>query len=75
MTGLTSIFAHILSALVLLTDTPDLERKDLQAMAKDAGMAELWVPRQVMSVEQVPLLGTGKTDYVTSKELALEAFG
>ncbi|MEM8644828.1 MAG: acyl-[ACP]--phospholipid O-acyltransferase, partial [Pseudomonadota bacterium] len=62
-------------ALVLLTDRAELERKDLQAMGKEAGMAELWVPRQVLSVEQVPLLGTGKTDYVTSKELALEAYG
>ncbi|MEM8688925.1 MAG: acyl-[ACP]--phospholipid O-acyltransferase [Pseudomonadota bacterium] len=62
-------------ALVLLTDRPELDRKDLQSMGKEAGMAELWVPRQVLAVEQVPLLGTGKTDYVTSKELALEAFG
>ncbi len=62
-------------ALVLLTDHPELARKDLQTMAKEAGMAELWVPRQVMSVDKVPLLGTGKTDYVTSKELALEAHG
>ena len=62
-------------ALVLLTDHPTVERKDLQAMAKEAGMAELWVPRQVMNLDKVPLLGTGKTDYVTSKELALEAHG
>lgn len=62
-------------ALVLITDRADLDRKDLQAMAKEAGMAELWVPRQVVSVDQVPLLGTGKTDYVTAKELALEAHG
>ena len=62
-------------ALVLLTDRAELDRKDLQAMGKEAGMAELWVPRQVLTVEQVPLLGTGKTDYVTSKDLALDAFG
>lgn len=60
---------------MLLSDRDGLERKDLQAMAKAAGMAELWVPRHVLAVDKVPLLGTGKTDYVTSKELALEAHG
>ncbi|MEM7427947.1 MAG: acyl-[ACP]--phospholipid O-acyltransferase [Pseudomonadota bacterium] len=60
-------------ALILLTDHKDLDRKDLQAMGKEAGMASLWVPGQVMNLDGVPLLGTGKTDYVTSRELALAA--
>ena len=62
-------------ALVLLTDREGIDRKALQAMGKEAGMAALWVPSQVLTVESVPLLGTGKIDYVTSKALALEAFG
>lgn len=62
-------------ALILLTDHADVDRKKLQAMAKDAGMVALWVPSQVMNVNKVPLLGTGKTDYMTAKELALEKFG
>ena len=59
-------------ALVLLTDEPSIDRKKLQAMAKEAGMAALWVPSLVMTADKVPLLGTGKTDYVTAKDLALE---
>lgn len=62
-------------ALILLTDHKEIDRKALQAMGKEAGMASLWVPNQVLNVDTVPLLGTGKMDYVTSKELALEAFG
>ncbi len=62
-------------ALILLTDHNEIDRKALQIMGKAAGMASLWVPNQVLNVDGVPLLGTGKTDYVTSKELALESFG
>jgi hypothetical protein len=31
--------------------------------ARDRGIAEIMVPRDVMVVDQLPLLGTGKTDY------------
>ena len=62
-------------ALILLTDHDGLDRKALQTMGRAAGLASLWVPGQVMNVDGVPLLGTGKTDYVTAKELALGTYG
>jgi acyl-[acyl-carrier-protein]-phospholipid O-acyltransferase/long-chain-fatty-acid--[acyl-carrier-protein] ligase len=58
--------------LVLMTTRPGAQRKDLSVFAKAHNLGELNVPRQVVTVESLPLLGTGKTDYQTIKAL-LEA--
>ena len=60
-------------ALVLFTTDPSLGREQLIAAAKDAGAPELAVPRVIRFVSEIPLLGTGKTDYVQLKSLAEEA--
>ena len=57
-------------ALVLFTTAPDLSREQLLAAAKAAGSPELSVPRIIRMVETIPLLGSGKTDYVTLKRMA-----
>lgn len=56
--------------LVLVTDQPDATRSALQAQARLDGMAELNVPKKILVVRQVPLLGTGKIDYPGVKALA-----
>ncbi len=48
--------------LVLVTDKPDASRDALLTAARTQGFAELWVPRAIRSVEQIPVLGTGKVD-------------
>lgn len=57
-------------ALVLFTTDRALAREALVTAAKAQGVAELAVPRKIVTVDALPLLGTGKTDYVTLKQWA-----
>jgi acyl-[acyl-carrier-protein]-phospholipid O-acyltransferase/long-chain-fatty-acid--[acyl-carrier-protein] ligase len=59
-------------ALVLLT-TRDLNAEELRARLTAAGVPNLWVPRIVRRVEEIPMLGSGKTDLKRCHELALQA--
>ncbi|HEY2683095.1 MAG TPA: bifunctional acyl-ACP--phospholipid O-acyltransferase/long-chain-fatty-acid--ACP ligase [Steroidobacteraceae bacterium] len=57
-------------AIVLFTNAPALKREALNAAAKTLGLPELAVPRDIRVLTAIPLLGSGKTDYVRLKELA-----
>lgn len=56
-------------ALVLVTDKQDAVRSGILAYAKKNGIGDLSVPKNIKTVDSVPLLGTGKTDYVGVQEL------
>jgi acyl-[acyl-carrier-protein]-phospholipid O-acyltransferase/long-chain-fatty-acid--[acyl-carrier-protein] ligase len=56
--------------LVLFTTASAPEQKALQDWARNNGVAELMVPRDIRGVESLPVLGTGKVDYVALGELA-----
>ena len=57
-------------AIVLFTTAGSLSREQLSAAAKALGAAELAVPRVIVRIPEIPLLGTGKTDYVKLKAMA-----
>ena len=56
--------------IVLFTTDPALKREDLQMVAKNLKQPEIAVARKIVQIVELPLLGTGKTDYVTLKQLA-----
>ena len=59
--------------LVLVTEFQDAQRDALMAYARENGIGELSIPRTIVKVARVPLLGTGKLDYVSITRLAEEA--
>jgi acyl-[acyl-carrier-protein]-phospholipid O-acyltransferase/long-chain-fatty-acid--[acyl-carrier-protein] ligase len=69
----TQVDAQRGETIVLFTVDAGLTREALQAKARELGMPELAVPRKLVAVEALPLLGTGKIDYVTLKALAEKA--
>ncbi|WP_223972175.1 AMP-binding protein, partial [Bradyrhizobium sp. RD5-C2] len=58
--------------IVLLTTERNADRAAMQRQAKSVGASELAVPADIRVVDKVPLLGTGKTDYVGATALAKE---
>jgi acyl-[acyl-carrier-protein]-phospholipid O-acyltransferase / long-chain-fatty-acid--[acyl-carrier-protein] ligase len=56
--------------IILFTCDKKLKREDLQIVAKNLGLPELAVARKIITIDSIPLLGTGKTDYVTLKQMA-----
>lgn len=59
--------------IILFTTDKKLKREDLQIVAKNLGLPELAVARKIIYLEEIPILGTGKTDYVTLKQMAESA--
>jgi acyl-[acyl-carrier-protein]-phospholipid O-acyltransferase / long-chain-fatty-acid--[acyl-carrier-protein] ligase len=56
--------------IILFTTDKKLKREDLQLVGKNLKLPEIAVARKIILVEELPILGTGKTDYVTLKKMA-----
>lgn len=56
--------------LVLLTEQLGAERHPLLTQARAEGLSELHVPRQILVIEAIPLLGSGKVDYANAQRWA-----
>ncbi|MGL5734377.1 MAG: acyl-[ACP]--phospholipid O-acyltransferase, partial [Beijerinckiaceae bacterium] len=50
--------------LILVTDKADATRIDFHAFARARGLSELMLPAEVRYVERMPVLGSGKLDFV-----------
>jgi acyl-[acyl-carrier-protein]-phospholipid O-acyltransferase/long-chain-fatty-acid--[acyl-carrier-protein] ligase len=49
--------------IVLFTTAADLHRQDLAHAAHQIGVRELAIPRHIVALDALPLLGTGKIDH------------
>ena len=56
--------------LLLVTARVDADVRDILAHARAKGVPEIMVPRALLHVNAVPLLGTGKVDYPGVSQLA-----
>lgn len=57
--------------VVLVSDQPQADASALLEWAQASGAPEIAIPKKVVAVEEVPVLGTGKTDYVAVRDIAL----
>lgn len=54
--------------VILVTQDTELDRETLKTAIKQAGLPDFATPREII-VADIPMLGTGKTDYVTLNKL------
>lgn len=61
--------------VVLVTTASNADAEQLRKFGKAHGAAELSVPGDIVKVAEIPVLGSGKTDYVAARKLAVERLG
>lgn len=59
--------------LVLLTTRDEVTAETVKEKLTTAGVPNLWIPKSVVRVQKIPVLGTGKLDLKGCKELAEKA--
>lgn len=58
--------------IILVSSSENLTRAAIQEEFKKNGITELYVPRKVIYMKELPLLGTGKINYPKLKQMVLE---
>jgi acyl-[acyl-carrier-protein]-phospholipid O-acyltransferase/long-chain-fatty-acid--[acyl-carrier-protein] ligase len=58
--------------LILVTEQKDATRSQFQAFARERGAAELMMPSEIMILDKMPLLGSGKVDLLSLAKLVQE---
>lgn len=59
--------------LVLVSEKPQIDLKELSNYFKEKKYSELWIPKKILNVDTIPLLGTGKVDFIKTKEMVLNS--
>ena len=58
--------------LILVTQQKDATRSQFIAFARERGASELMIPAEIMVLDKMPILGTGKVDQVSVVKLVQE---
>lgn len=58
--------------LALVTTKPELKRDELRQKLTELGVAEIAIPKKILFMADMPLLATGKIDYVTLEQVLKE---
>ncbi len=58
--------------LVLLTTRDNTQRKALRVFFKEHAYSELYIPKKIISIDKLPLSGSGKMDYQQAKAIAMQ---
>ncbi|WP_421852117.1 AMP-binding protein [Oricola sp.] len=61
--------------IVLATTRHDPDKQAIVEYGKKSGVTELMVPSEVLPIKQIPVLGSGKIDYVSTKKWILGRLG
>lgn len=59
-------------AIVLFTTSSNINRELLNQAAQELGIPTLAIPRDIRVVKELPLLGTGKIDFITLRKMVDE---
>jgi len=59
--------------IILLTNQPNATLGQLVEAFKLRGIAEISLPRKIFFIEELPVLGSGKIDFITAKKVMEEA--
>lgn len=60
--------------IILYTIKEDVHLRELKKYIKAQKYSSLLIPAEIVKIDEIPLLGSGKTDYVTIEKMAYEKF-
>jgi len=58
--------------IILVTDYTGADRKQLQETARKLKYSEIYIPKKIIFAEEIPVLGTGKTNYLLLTDMVQE---
>ncbi len=61
--------------IILITTHDKPDKSEIQTHGKKAGATELMFPADIIEVDEIPVLGSGKTDYVEARRVAIKTLG
>ena len=67
--AVTMLHGENRDTLTLVSSRPDLKRDEVRQKLSDLGLAEIAIPKKLIYMESIPIMGNGKTNYVELDEM------